>query len=206
MTVLSQLWNRLFTLTMPMRVVIALFLLIVVFMLGYFFILGPRHEERSTLSSRRAELEILEEKKTKLQSVLRIQREDIQKIERQLAGALEKLPNEKEIPQLLLRASSLGREAGLDVTLFRQKPEVFREFYMEVPVEMSTRTDYHQLRRYFFSLGKMPRIVNVSNMVIGNPKVDRNNVAVQASFLITTYRFLSEAERAAIKKAQAKSK
>lgn len=203
---LTQLWTKLFALTMPMRLVIALVSLIVIFMVAQFLVLGPQQEEFMKLSSRAEELKILQDKKIMLQSAIRTQKAEIQKIEKELAGALEKLPNEKEIPQLLLKASSLGREAGLDVTVFRQKPEVFREFYMEVPVEMSTRTDYHQLQRYFFSLGKMPRIVNVTNMVIGNPKVERNNVSLQASFLITTYRFLSEAEKAAIKKAQAKSK
>ena len=203
---LTQLWTKLFALTMPMRLVIGLVLLIVIFMVAQFLVLGPQQEEFMKLSSRAEELKILQDKKIMLQSAIRTQKAEIQKIEKELAGTLEKLPNEKEIPQLLLKASSLGREAGLDVTVFRQKPEVFREFYMEVPVEMSTRTDYHQLQRYFFSLGKMPRIVNVTNMVIGNPKVERNNVSLQASFLITTYRFLSEAEKAAIKKAQAKSK
>jgi type IV pilus assembly protein PilO len=144
------------------------------------------------------------EKKKKLETLIHTEREEIRKIESELSGALEKLPNQKEIPALLRRASSLGREAGLDVTLFRQKPEVFRDFYMEVPVEMSARGGYHQVRRYFRSLGIMPRIVTVTNLLMSNPKVDTSSVSLQASFLVTTYRFLSEEERAAILKAQAK--
>jgi type IV pilus assembly protein PilO len=200
---LKQFWTTFYTLAMPVRLAILFLTLVGIFIVDWILVLGPQGEELDTLSSRMSEIQILQEKKTKLQAAIVTQKAQIQEIERELAGALEKLPNQKEIPQLLDKASSLGRDAGLDITLFRQKPEAFGEFYVEVPVEMSARTDYHQLRRYFFSLGMMPRIVNIRNIAL---KVDRAGVSLQASFLLTTYRFLAEAEKIAIKKAEAKTK
>lgn len=198
-------WTGFFDLSSGVRLIVYSFLLILLVVSSEFFLLGPAREELGTLSSRTDEIRVLLEKKKKLQTAIRSEREEIRKIEGELSGAQEKLPNQKEIPVLLRRASSLGREAGLNVTLFRQKPEIFRDFYMEVPVEMSARGGYHQVRRYFQSLAIMPRIVTVTNLLISNPKVDTSGVSLQASFLLTTYRFLNEAERATIRKAQAKS-
>jgi type IV pilus assembly protein PilO len=203
---LREIWNRYLAVARPLRIGAFLALMAAIFMAARLFVLDPQQSELETLSGRVEEIKILKAKKEKLAQSIVMQSKEIRKIEAELAGALDKLPDQKEIPQLLLRASALGNEAGLDITLFRQKPEVFREFYMEVPVEMSARTDYHQLRRYFSSLGAMPRIVNVTDIVITNPKVTVPRVVLQASFLLTTYRFLSEQERDAIKKAQAKAK
>jgi len=59
------------------------------------------------------------------------------------------LPDTKEIPDLLSNISSLGREAGLDVVQFKQRPEKFEEFYAEVPVDILVRGTYHQVASFF---------------------------------------------------------
>ena len=104
-------------------------------------------------------------------------------------------PDQKELPDGLSSISLLGRESGLDILVFRQRPETYREFYAEVPVEMEVRGTYHQVAAFLDEVGRLDRIVNVSNIVVSNPEVENGDLLLKASSRVTTFRFLSEAER-----------
>jgi len=115
------------------------------------------------------------------------------------------LPEEKEIPELLRQVSNLGRDSGLEVTLFRQKPENLFNLHAEVPVEMAVRGGYHQIALFFDKVRHLDRIVNVSDISIKNPQVISGQTQVEAAFFATTYRFLNEEERERIAKEKAEA-
>jgi type IV pilus assembly protein PilO len=154
----------------------------------------------------------LEEEKTKLQALLKDRANTkiaIQEVEGQFNRAKAQLPEEKEIPELLKQVSNLGRDSGLDVVLFRQKPEVFQALYAEVPVEMSVRGSYHQIALFFDKVRRLDRIVNISDTNMKNPQLVGGQMQVDAAFSATTYRFLNEEERERVakeKEAAAKKK
>ena len=153
-------------------------------------------------------IQSLEEEKAKLQALLknRPQAENsIKEVERRFNQAKAQLPEEKEIPELLKQVSNLGRDSGLDVVLFRQKPEVFQDLYAEVPVEMAVRGGYHQIALFFDKVRHIDRIVNVSDVNMKNPQQVGGQMQVDAAFSATTYRFLSEEERARIAKEREES-
>lgn len=150
-------------------------------------------------------IQSLEAEKVKLQALLknRPQTEaSIKEVKGKFNQAKAQLPEEKEIPELLKQVSNLGRDSGLDVVLFRQKPEILRDLYAEVPVEMSVRGGYHQIALFFDKVRRIDRIVNVSDINIKNPQQIGGQMQVDAAFSATTYRFLSEEERARIAKEQ----
>lgn len=168
---------------------------------------------RSTLISEKQEnIRLLEEEKEKLQARLKNRADtkiEIQEVEGQFNRAKAQLPEEKEIPELLRQVSNLGRDSGLDVVLFRQKPEVFQDLYAEVPVEMSVRGSYHQIALFFDKVRRLDRIVNISNTNMKNPQLVGGQMQIDAAFSATTYRFLTEEERERIakeKEAAAKKK
>lgn len=153
-------------------------------------------------------IQSLEEEKAKLQALLknRPQAEaSIKEVEGRFNQAKAQLPEEKEIPELLKQVSNLGRDSGLDVVLFRQKPEVFQDLYAEVPVEMAVRGGYHQIALFFDKVRHIDRIVNVSDVNMKNPQQVGGQMQVDAAFSATTYRFLSEEERARIAKEKEES-
>ena len=173
----------------------ALVVLLYIFIF-YFPQSGQITEEQQTIQS-------LQDEKAKLQTLLknRPQTEaSIKEVEAQFNQAKAQLPEEKEIPELLKQVSNLGRDSGLDVVLFRQKPEAFQDLYAEVPVEMAVRGGYHQIALFFDKVRRMDRIVNVSDINIKNPQPIGGQMQIDASFAATTYRFLSEEERARIAK------
>ena len=56
-----------------------------------------------------------------------------------LKKALAQLPDKKEIPDLLSGISSRARGSGLDIMIFRPRPESPKDFYAEIPVDLVVR-------------------------------------------------------------------
>ncbi len=165
-------------------------------LLGYYvFVFGPRTTRTQALNARIDEM--LEERDRKQIETARMadREQEVAELDRKLDAAVTRLPDQKEIPELLSTISSLGRDSGLDILIFRQKPEGYQEFYAEVPVDMQVRGTYHQVASFFDEVAKLDRIVNVSNIVLRDPKVIDDDLLLEANSTVTTFRFLSDRER-----------
>ncbi len=114
---------------------------------------------------------------------------ELEATQREFEKALQLLPDQKEIPALLTNISDLGRKAGLEFILFKPKEEVQKDFYAEIPVEIVVLGSYHSVAIFFDKVSKLPRIVNISNVIMTDPKVLDGEVLVRTSCLATTYRF-----------------
>ena len=160
----------------------------------------PRSAEIATKQER---ILSLDKERTKLQALLKDRektRAEISQVEGRFNEVKAQLPEQKEIPELLRQVSNLGRDSGLEVTLFRQKAENLHDLYAEVPVEMAVRGGYHQIALFFDKVRHLDRIVNVSDLSLKNAQPVDGQMYVEASFFATTYRFLSEEERERIAK------
>lgn len=131
----------------------------------------------------------LNEKKKAIQDLAKFQAR-LESLTRELVVMKAQLPDKKEIPELLKTISSLGRESGLTFLLFRPRPEVPKEFYSEIPVEMQVEGGYHEVAKFFWQIGLLDRIVNVSNVDMGKATEDKGQIQLTTSCLATTFRFV----------------
>lgn len=167
--------------------------LIVVFYVFWFSL--PRSQEIAEIQHT---IQALEAERTQLRKTLANRKyieAESRAVEAAFNQAQAQLPERKEIPELLRQVSRLGRDSGLEVILFRQQPEQIRELYAEVPVQMSVRGGYHAIALFFDQVRRLDRIVNVADVRLQEPHLAGDQIAVDASFSATTYRFLSEEER-----------
>lgn len=116
------------------------------------------------------------------------------RLEQSLQQAMAQLPDKKEIPSLLENISNLGRESGLDVSLFKPGAEKPRDFYAEVPVEIKLLGTYHNLLTFFYRVANLPRIVNISDLQVSRTKKGPPST-LDTACKATTYKFLEESER-----------
>lgn len=134
---------------------------------------------------------------------------EIKDVERHFEQTKLQFPEQKEIPELLRQVSNLGRESGLNIVLFRQKPEVLRSLYAEVPVEMAVRGSYLQIASFFEKVHFLERVVSITDTSMKNAQMVDGGMRIDATFSATTYRLLTaeELERLAREKeAEAKKK
>jgi type IV pilus assembly protein PilO len=118
-------------------------------------------------------------------------------LELSLNQAMAQLPDKKEIPSLLENISNLGRESGLEVSLFKPGPQKPKDFYAEVPVDIKLVGSYPNLLTFFHSVGNLPRIVNISDLSIVKGKAGSLPSSLDTACKATTYKFLEESERPA---------
>jgi type IV pilus assembly protein PilO len=123
--------------------------------------------------------------------------EEIASLERKLKVALRQLPDSKELPVLLTDVNTLGKTSGLEIKAFRPSPEIKRDFYAEVPIEIEFVGKFHDIATFFDQVARLPRIVNVNELQV---KIDEENTVetvLAVSGEAVTFRFLDEKEQAA---------
>lgn len=201
---MNELVERLFALERNRRLLVYGLVLILLSFLYWNFFYSPTSLRVSEKGEKVETLRVDHSKKTKMAARLEQYKAEVKELDAQLRKALAQLPDQKEIPDLLSSVSSAGREAGLEIVLFRQRPETFQDFYAEVPVEMLMRGSYHQVVDFLQKVGALNRIVNVLDIGMKTPVVADQRVSLDTTCTAVTFRFLSEEERARIAAEKAK--
>jgi type IV pilus assembly protein PilO len=119
---------------------------------------------------------------------------EIKALDKQLEMALVKLPEEKDIPNLLTQINTLGQQSGLEFQLFRPSPPVRKGFYAEVPIDIRVEGQYHTLGGFLDRVSKLERIVNVSDIKIA-PLATQQQLSgrtMVADLKATTFTFLEK--------------
>ena len=121
-------------------------------------------------------------------------KEEVKKLNLQLSKVVQELPNSREIPNLLETISNLGAMNGLEVLYIKPKNDVNKGFYAEVPISVKVKGGYHELGLFLDAVSNLPRIINVSNITIGNAREDKRSGAIilDISALATTYRYMEK--------------
>ncbi|MDH7498890.1 MAG: type 4a pilus biogenesis protein PilO [candidate division NC10 bacterium] len=160
-------------------------------LVGFYYLVykGMAAQKESLIQTRDALQGELREKRILAANLERLKLE-IAALESQLSDALLVLPEEKEIPTLLVNINSLGLKSGIEFLLFRPGGLIMRDFYGEFPVQMKVQGTYHGLGRFFDMISKMPRIVNVSELKI-SPLApgEESEDTIIAEFAATTFTF-----------------
>lgn len=173
--------------------------------LYYSFLFSPKADELAKLAD---SVEIARNEKTvKTQKAANLSRlrQDLQRLDGELKKAIAQLPEKKEIPELLSSISSKAQQSGLDVLLFRPRPESYQEFYAEVPVDITVKGNFHNTVNFFDDVGRMDRLVNIDNIGFKNPTVSGDSVVLETTSVATAFRFLDEAERKKVVEEKAKA-
>ena len=114
-------------------------------------------------------------------------------LERRLAQALTELPNEANIDDLIRSLSEIGTKSGLTINSIDPQAEQRQSFYASIPIVMAVTGNYHEIGVFLDSLSKLARIVNVTNIKMGQARVANEKLLINATYIATTFRFVPEA-------------
>lgn len=118
-------------------------------------------------------------------------RSQMKAAEAQYQIAKQALPDEKEIPTLLNGISMAARDAGLEIVTFQPKPEIQKDFFAEVPIDIQVTGSYHNVAVFFDMIAGLPRIVNIGSIKIV-PRKD--GMDLTTSCTAVTYQFVDAAK------------
>ena len=124
--------------------------------------------------------------------------QQLNQIDLTFGAQLKQLPNKSEVESLLIEINQAGLGRGLQFELFKPGAEAMKDFYAELPIQVKLVGTYHDFGAFAADIGKLSRIVTLSNVVINQGK-DGGLLTLEAT--AKTFRYLDDEEMAAVKKA-----
>jgi type IV pilus assembly protein PilO len=111
-------------------------------------------------------------------------------LEGRLAEALAELPNDKRLDEVLQLFQDRASKAGIEILTIEPQAQVSEGFYARIPIPMTVQGGYHEIATFLDAVGRLRRIVNVSNLTLETPKDVNGKVVLAAKFLATTFMFV----------------
>jgi type IV pilus assembly protein PilO len=131
---------------------------------GVYFVTIPQLDELDALKQKEINLKTSFETKQKKAINLVDYRDQLDQIEASLGEMLKQMPTKAEVASLLVDISQTGLASGLEFKLFQPNPEINREFYSELPINIQVIGKYEELGLFVSGLASLPRIVTVHDV------------------------------------------
>lgn len=155
----------------------------------YYYVVDPKTVEieavQGQLTQLDAEIQTLTIKVKHLDELIAASKQ----LEIELAKKRERLPPEEEAVMLLKQISDLGTRLGLDIRLWKPgaQTEDASKLFVRMPVNVEVAGGYHTAALFFDRISKFPRIITVSDVRIGSPRVEQGRVVTQTVFDLVAY-------------------
>ena len=176
----------------PIKVICILIIVSAVLFGVYWFVIKDLNVQLEGVKQKEGELKSSFEIKAAQVSNLEDYRAQMVEIQATFGTLLKQLPSDTEVPGLLEDISSLGALAGLELSSIDLRPEVSKEFYIELPIDINLKGTYHDIASFVSGVAGLPRIVTLHDFDIKKDKSagERLSMSIQAR----TYRYSGEEE------------
>lgn len=108
------------------------------------------------------------------------------------ASQLKSLPDKHETAGLLDDITFVGTTSNLSFTKLNWQPEIAREIYVELPIDIEVVGNYHDFGEFVSKVAGLPRIVTLHNFQIKKLENGMLDFHLQAK----TYRYQERANAA----------
>lgn len=171
------------------KILLAILLFLLPVVLFYFLFFSPKQDKIKGLEKQKVTLTTEVKKAKAAARNLKKYQDEVAEAQQRFAQTAIVLPKKKEIPNLLRNISDLGKGAGLDFLSFKPGSEIPKDFYAEIPVDISIRGPYHNMGYFLDQVSKLNRIVTVNNIKMGSPKKEGGEMLLNSNCRLVTYRF-----------------
>ena len=183
----------------PVKIVTIVLISLLVGAGAVYTITMPQLDELKALEQEEVNLKTSFETKQKKAINLPDYLAQLDQIEASLGEMLKQMPTKAEVANLLIDISQTGLASGLEFKLFQPSPEVSKEFYSELPINIQVVGKYEELGLFVSGLASLPRIVTVHDVnMLPMSKDGRNQITMSA--IIKTYNESSKDDTASAAK------
>lgn len=154
--------------------------------LVYYFMLA---DSLASLEKERAqEVTLMQtyEKKAHDAAHLDAYKEQLANMETTFGALLRQLPSDTEVPGLLEDITQTGVSSGLTFETIDLGKETAKEFYIELPISIKVKGNYHSLGQFVSGVSALPRIVTLHDFDIAS---GQQNDQLTMSITAKTYRY-----------------
>ncbi len=158
---------------------------ILVATLSYFMLVDEKITTLQNAETREQELRQIYRAKYAAAVNLELYKQQMIEMEQTFSYLLKQLPATHETPGLLDDITYAGTSTGLTFVRINWMPEIEKDFYTELPIQIDVVGDYHQFGNFVSEVAKLPRIVSLHDFSVTTDKDDRLVFNVVAK----TYRY-----------------
>ena len=119
-------------------------------------------------------------------------RAEAEDLQNRLIGLRAVLPDEKDAADLLRRMQTVATQSNLTIKSFTPKATVTKQMHAEWPISLELDGTYHNLARFFDTVGKFTRIVNISGLEVKAKANPDARATITATCTATTFVLLDE--------------
>jgi len=169
------------------KVVLTLFSMVVIAALTYFGLVSDKIKLLERVKAEEVTLKQEYQSKYHVAANLELFQQQMAEAENIFANQLRSLPESHETPGLLDDITFVGTTSGLDFVKLNWQPEITKEIYIELPIDIEVIGAYHEFGSFVSKIAGLPRIVTLHDFTIniGQVKNETLNLKLQAK----TYRY-----------------
>lgn len=167
------------------KVGLALLVAFCVMLLCYFFLIEDQVTQLEAAEQKELELRLDYQSKYAKAVNLELYQQQMQQMEKTFSVLLKQLPATHETPGMLDDITFAGTSVGLTFVRINWMPEIEKEFYTELPIQIEVIGDYHQIGNFVSEIAKLPRIVSLHDFLIQTREEGDQSFSVIAK----TYRY-----------------
>ena len=157
---------------------------------GYYFVIKGQQEILTIEQGKEPGLKESFRQKKALAINLDAYKQQMVEAEETFGVLLKQLPNESEIPDLLIDMTQVGLSRGLQFEQIKPGVNIEKDFYAEKNVNIIANGTYHQIAGFVSDVAALPRIINVSNFSVNRTGNDSENLRFRAT--TKTYHYLED--------------
>ena len=185
----------------PVKAIVFLVLFFALVFSGYWFLIKDQYAQFERIAAEESALKEQYESRAYKVANLVAFREQMQEMQNSFGALLKQLPAKTEVPGLLEDITNTALGSGLEIKSIQLKPEVSKEFYVELPMEIEVTGTYHDIASFVSGVASLPRIVTLHDMVISYQTKSTADTAGSEVLKMTvsakTYRYSGDAEQQA---------
>jgi type IV pilus assembly protein PilO len=167
------------------KVGLALLVAFCVMLLCYFLLIEDQVTQLEAAEQKELELRLDYQSKYAKAVNLELYQQQMQQMEKTFSVLLKQLPATHETPGMLDDITFAGTSVGLTFVRINWMPEIEKEFYTELPIQIEVIGDYHQIGNFVSEIAKLPRIVSLHDFLIQTREEGDQSFSVIAK----TYRY-----------------
>ena len=169
------------------KLVLTIFLAVLVLFLGYMGLISSKIDQLDRVVAEEVTLKQSYQAKYHVAANLELFKAQMVEAEDIFANQLKSLPNSHETPGLLDDITFVGTTSGLEFVKLEWQPEISKEIYIELPIDIEVNGSYHSFGHFVSKVAGLPRIVTLHDFKINivETKSDLLNLKLKAK----TYKY-----------------
>lgn len=171
------------------KLLLTVFLSIVVIGLGYVGLVSDKINQLDQVIAEETTLKQSYKAKYHVAANLELFRAQMLEAEDIFATQLRSLPNSHETPGLLDDITFIGTISGLDFVKLEWQPEISKEIYIELPIDIVVNGSYHSFGNFVSKIAGLPRIVTLHDFIIDIIPTNTDSLNLNLKLEAKTYRY-----------------